>query len=164
MAQLGQKAPDFTAPGSDGDTIKQYSLTNALNDGPTVLLFYPFDFSPVCADQLCSFRDAEWLTVKPGFDVWGIAPDSAYSHQQFIQKYDLNFPLLTDRLGEIAESYGVLLDVFEHHKAIPKRSIITVDSDQTIRYTWEAESQYKSPQIEDVEAALGWYDKDAKNQ
>lgn len=159
MIEVGQEAPNFTLPGSNGESIDQYSLADSIDDGPVILLFYPFDFSPVCADQLCTFRDAEWLTVTEDVDVWGISPDSAYSHQQFSQEYRLQFPLLSDRLGEVAESYGLLLDEFEHHKAIPQRSIIAVDSDQTIRYRWATEDQYESPTIDDVEAAIDWYRK-----
>lgn len=157
MQDVGKDAPDFTLPGSNGESISQYSLTDSTEDGPVILLFYPFDFSPVCADQLCSFRDAEWLTVGGDVDVWGISPDSAYSHQRFIQEYDLQFPLLTDRLGRVASSYGLLLDEFEHHEAIPQRSIIAVDTDQTVPYSWIAEDQYQSPTIEEVEAAIDWY-------
>jgi peroxiredoxin len=152
-------APDFTTPGanSDGDSTTQFALSDGVTDGPVILLFYPFDFSPVCADQLCTFRDMEWLTFTEGVDVWGISPDSTHCHKRFISEYNLPFPLLTDRLGEVADQYDLLLEEFENHKHIPKRAIVAIDSNQTIRYTWTPENQYTSPDIEDVEAALSWY-------
>lgn len=152
-----EAAPGFTIPGTEGESIDTYSLTDSLTDGPTILVFYPFDFSPVCGDQLCTFRDAEFLTFTEGVDVWGISPDCAYSHQRFIEEYDLQFPLLTDRLGEVAAQYDILLDEFEHHKNIPKRAVISVDSSRTIRYRWIADTQYESPDIEDVESSIAWY-------
>lgn len=157
MIRIGQEAPAFTLPGSDGDSIKQYSLTEGTKDGPVILLFYPFDFSPVCTEALCNFRDAEWLTVGNGIDVWGISPDSAYSHQRFIQEYDFMFPLLSDRLGEVAERYGLLLEQFEHHPYIPIRSIIAIDSAQAVRYIWTTDDQYESPSLEIIESAIGWH-------
>lgn len=156
MIRIGQEAPAFTLPGSDGDSVTQYSLTEATEDGPVILLFYPFDFSPVCTEVLCNFRDAEWLTIGNCVDVWGISPDSAYSHQRFIQEYNFMFPLLSDRLGEVAASYGLLLEEFEHHPRIPTRSIIAIDSDQTVQYIWTTDNQYESPGLEDIENAIGW--------
>jgi peroxiredoxin len=162
MLSTHESAPDFTVPGSDPteESIRQFSLTDALADGPVILMFYPFDFSPICVGQLCTFRDMEWLTFTETLDVWGISPDSAYSHQRFIDHYNLNFPLLTDRLGEVADRYDVLLDEFERHPNVPKRSIIAIDSDRTIRHIWEAETQYDSPSLEEIEAAIDWYRQD----
>lgn len=154
---VGNTAPCFTIPGTDGESIEQYSLAESVANGPTVLLFYPFDFSPVCVEQLCTFRDAEWLTFTEDVDVWGISPDSAHSHRAFSNKYDLQFPLLSDRLGEVADQFGLLIDEFEHHKAIPQRAIITIDSAQTIKYRWVADGQYQSPAPEEIEGAIAWY-------
>lgn len=157
MLETGMPAPGFTVPGTDGDTIEEYSLAEFTEEGGVVLTFYPFDFSPVCADQLCTFRDAEWLTVEEGIDVLGISPDSAYCHKQFIEAYDLEFPLLTDRLGSVAEDYGLLLEEFECHEAIPKRAVVAVDSDRTVRYVWTPETQYQAPSIDDLEESIAWH-------
>lgn len=159
MIQEHESAPAFTIPGADakGDSITQFSLSDALTDGPVILLFYPFDFSPICIEQLCTFRDMEWLTFTENVDVWGISPDSAHSHKRFITEYNLHFPLLTDRLGEVADRYDVLLEEFEHHKHIPKRSIVAIDNDRTVRHTWQAESQYDSPSPDEIIATIDWY-------
>jgi peroxiredoxin Q/BCP len=44
---------------------------------------------------------------KDGVEVVGVSFDSAESHQKFIAKYNLNFPLLADADGQIADAYGV---------------------------------------------------------
>lgn len=162
MIQTTNNAPDFTIPGviPGEEPIQQFTLSEAVTDGPVILVFYPFDFSPVCTEQLCTFRDMEWLTFTEDIEVWGISIDSAHSHHEFISKYDLGFPLLTDRLGDVADQYDVLLDEFEHHERVPSRSIVSVDSDRTVRHVWKAENQYTSPKIEEVEATLSWYDDD----
>lgn len=159
MIQEHEQAPDFVVPGTDaaGESIRQFSLTDAVADGPVVLLFYPFDFSPVCVEQLCTFRDMEWLTFTDGVDVWGVSPDSAHSHKAFTSEYDLQFPLLTDRLGKVADRYDVLLEEFEQHEHIPKRSIVAIDRDRTVRHTWQADTQYDSPTTDEIEETIAWF-------
>lgn len=157
MIGEGEEAPSFTLPGTEGESIHEYSLADLTDDGPALLLFYPFDFSPVCADQLCTFRDAEWLIFTEALDVVGISIDSVHAHKQFITEYDLQFPLLTDRLGNAAEAYGLLLDEFEEHPRVPKRAVVAVDDSQNVRYTWAADSQYASPGIDAIEESIGWY-------
>lgn len=159
MISQHEQAPDFTVPGTDadGESIRQFSLSDAVTDGPVILLFYPFDFSPVCVEQLCTFRDIEWLTFTETVDVWGISPDSAYTHRAFNDEYDLQFPLLTDRLGNVADRYGVLMEEFENHENVPKRSIVAIDDDRTVRYAWEAENQYEAPGMEEIRATIDWY-------
>lgn len=153
----GDKVPHFDLPGTDGKTTQMYSLEDLTDGIGAILIFYPFDFSPVCTDQLCTFRDAEWFTFTDGLDVVGISVDSVYSHKQFINEYELQFPLLTDRLSDVAETLGLVEEEFEAHPRIPKRSIIAVDDSQTIQYTWVAESQYSSPDLDVVEEAAAWF-------
>ncbi|PGF13827.1 hypothetical protein CP556_22225 [Natrinema sp. CBA1119] len=77
MLELGETAPSFTLPGTDGETIDEYSLKEYTNEGAAVLAFYPFDFSPICTEELCDFRDVEWLTFTEGVNLFGISTDSA---------------------------------------------------------------------------------------
>lgn len=155
--EVGEKAPDFELPGFKEDGIEEFRLSDYLEEGPVILAFYPFDFSPVCADELCTFRDVEWLSFSADVDVWGISPDSAYSHREFSRSNDFEFPLLSDRLGNISGRFGLLLNEFEHHEAVPQRSIIAVDSNRTVRYRWIAEGQYQVPEVEILEDAIDWH-------
>lgn len=135
----GDAAPDFRLPGSAGTSIENYRLREFTETGVGILLFYPFDFSSICTAELCSFRDAEWLLVTEGVDVLGISTDSAYSHREFVDKYDLPFPLLSDSGGEAAAQYGVLQNELEGHTQVCKRAIMIVDSSDTVRYRWIAD-------------------------
>jgi peroxiredoxin len=159
MISEGETAPEFAVPGMhpDSKSIEEFRLSDGLSDGPVLLVFYPFDFSPVCADQLCTFRDMEWVTFTENADVWGISVDSAHCHEEFMAEYDLGFPLLSDRLGDVAAEYDLLMEEFEQHKNVPKRSIVSIDQSRTVRFTWEAESQYHAPSIETVENAIAWF-------
>ncbi|OGH92054.1 MAG: hypothetical protein A2563_00480 [Candidatus Magasanikbacteria bacterium RIFOXYD1_FULL_40_23] len=94
-------APDFTLP-------DQNYVNHKLSDyrGQWVLLyFYPADDTPGCTTEACNFKDNlptfEDLKVK----VFGISTDSVESHQEFVNKYSLNFTLLSDSEKEVVEKY-----------------------------------------------------------
>lgn len=160
MLGTGDRAPAFELPGTDGDAIEQYRLTDYTDSGAVILLFYPFAFSPVCTEQLCGFRDAEWLTVADDVDVFAISVDSAYSQKRFSNEYDFHFPLLCDRLAAVAADYGVRADEIDDHPHVTQRAVFAVDDTRTIRYTWSTDDAYESPSIEDVQAAIDWLPRD----
>jgi peroxiredoxin Q/BCP len=100
----GQPAPDFDAVDHEGKTVRLSALLTA---GPVVLYFYPKDFTRVCTQQACMFRDARTeLADIAGAQVVGVNAAGS-SHGSFAQKHSLNFPLLVDEGGRIAKAYGV---------------------------------------------------------
>ena len=97
------KAPNFTLPNQDGipRTLKDYA------GKWLVLYFYPKDDTPGCTKEACSFRDErEVIAELTGAEVVGISRDTIGSHKRFIDKYDLNFELLSDRDHAVAEAFG----------------------------------------------------------
>jgi len=105
MSQLkaGDKAPEFTAKDQDG---KQISLADF--KGKTVILyFYPQDSTPTCTVEACDFRDNYQSLLSKGFQVLGVSADDEKSHQKFIKKHSLPFPLIADTDRKIIEAYGV---------------------------------------------------------
>lgn len=103
MLEVGKKAPQFTLPDSDGINV-------ALKDyfGQKVLLyFYPKDNTSGCTQEACDFRDslAEFNKIKTV--VLGVSKDSQSSHIKFRDKYDLNFPLLSDVDTKVIQKYEV---------------------------------------------------------
>ncbi|MUL38783.1 peroxiredoxin [Gloeocapsopsis dulcis] len=100
---VGTNAPTFTAKDTNGNTI---SLSDFA--GKTIVLyFYPKDDTPGCTKQACSFRDAQPDYQNKDIVVLGVSKDDEASHQQFTQKYNLNFPLLADTDGSIINAYDV---------------------------------------------------------
>jgi peroxiredoxin Q/BCP len=98
----GDQAPDFQLSDQDG---KQHKLADYA--GQTVVLyFYPRDDTPGCTKQACSLRDDMEEITAEGAVVLGVSTDSADSHQKFIAKHELNFPLLVDAEAEVATRYG----------------------------------------------------------
>ena len=89
----GDQAPDFELPSSSGKPIK----LSGLRGSKVVLYFYPKDDTPGCTAEACSFRDNLPRFGKADAVVLGISSDSLDSHRKFIEKYSLNFTLLSDK-------------------------------------------------------------------
>jgi thioredoxin-dependent peroxiredoxin len=104
VPKVGDKAPLVTGKNQDGKTWK---LANAIGKKLVILYFYPKDDTPGCTREACGLRDRMDELKKDNVEVVGVSFDSAESHQKFIEKHKLNFPLLTDADGKISEAYGV---------------------------------------------------------
>jgi len=98
----GDKAPDFAAEINGGNEV---SLSNY--SGKTlVLYFYPKDNTSGCTKEACEFRDNMDLLANDNVEVLGVSPDSVSSHEKFIEKFNLNFNLVSDPDNSISTSYS----------------------------------------------------------
>ncbi len=104
LPQTGELAPPFTLPSTEGHPI---SLEDYRGKQAVVLYFYPRDDTPGCTVEACAFRDLSAVFGERGAAIVGVSADSIKSHLRFRQKFDLNFPLLSDRDHVVAEQYGV---------------------------------------------------------
>jgi peroxiredoxin Q/BCP len=104
LPEVGQPAPDFTLPSTEGTDV---SLSSFRGKQAVVLYFYPRDDTPGCTAEACSFRDLRSLFNQNGAEILGVSPDNVKSHKKFQDKYHLTFPLLADANHAVAEQYGV---------------------------------------------------------
>jgi|HubBroStandDraft_5_1064220.scaffolds.fasta_scaffold316994_1 peroxiredoxin Q/BCP len=100
----GSKAPAFELPDETGQKLALKDLIGKKN---LILYFYPKDMTPGCTTEACSFRDNIEGIRRLGAQVIGISGDTSASHQKFIDKHALNFPLLADVGNEVGKRYGV---------------------------------------------------------
>ena|SRR5579871_6063706 len=100
----GSRAPAFELPDESG---KKVALKDLVGKKNLILYFYPKDMTPGCTTEACSFRDNIEGIRRLGAQVIGISGDSSASHQKFIDKHALNFPLLADVGNEVGKRYGV---------------------------------------------------------
>jgi peroxiredoxin Q/BCP len=101
---VGETAP--LVQGSDQDG-KAWKLADEVGKQIVLLYFYPKDDTPGCTKEACGLRDRMGDLKKDHVEVIGVSFDSSESHQKFISKFSLNFPLLADTDGKIADAYGV---------------------------------------------------------
>lgn len=106
MLQPGDKAPDFSGKDQNGNLIKLSDFSGK----KIALYFYPKDDTPGCTTQACNLRDNYSILLDNGIQVIGVSVDSERSHQKFIAKFDLPFPLIADTDKSIVESFGVWVE------------------------------------------------------
>ena len=99
----GDPAPTFTARINGGGTV---SLEDFRGQN-VILYFYPRDNTPGCTKEACAFRDQFDQIKRKGAVVLGVSTDSVQSHDKFVEKFNLPFPLLADEDKTIAQAYGV---------------------------------------------------------
>ncbi len=104
MPERGQRLPEVEFITESG---KRFGAGD-LGGKKTVLYFYPEDDTSGCTKEACAFRDRMGDYEEADIQVYGVSLDPPESHRRFREKYNLNFPLLTDEGGRAAEALGVL--------------------------------------------------------
>lgn len=99
---VGSDLPVFSLPTNGGGTLS----SDAVSTGLTILYFYPRDATPGCTTEAKDFRDMMGTLVEMGVSVVGVSKDSVESHDKFVAKYSLPFPLVSDD-GTLSEAFGV---------------------------------------------------------
>jgi peroxiredoxin len=130
MLMPGQRAPDFTLPSSPGRSLSLAELRGT----PTVLVFYPADWSPVCSDQMALYE-----ATRPVFDqyqatVLGLSVDGVWCHLAFAQSRNIGYPLLSDfePKGAVARQYGV----YDTAEGTSERALFVVDRAGVVAWSY----------------------------
>ena len=100
---VGDKAPEILGINEKGEEIR---LSN-YKGKKLVLYFYPKDSTSGCTAQACNLRDNYDALRQDGYEVVGVSVDSEKSHQKFIEKNSLPFPLIADTDKKLVEQFGV---------------------------------------------------------
>ena len=101
--EIGDKAPEILGHDENG---KQIQLSD-FSGRKLVLYFYPKDSTPGCTAEACNLRDGYSQLRKQGYEVIGVSVDDEKSHQKFISKNELPFPLISDTDKTLVEQFGV---------------------------------------------------------
>jgi peroxiredoxin Q/BCP len=134
-AKVGDTAPEFTLPGTDGtdEGRRSYGLQE-FRGQPVVVVFYPGDNTPVCTRQLNAYSSDIESFREAGAQVLAISPQSVESHEQFSCKQGgFAFPMLADEDKAVGSAYGILGPV-----GFYRRSAFVVDGDGVISYAHRA--------------------------
>jgi peroxiredoxin len=126
----GTSAPNFTLR----STPDQSMSLSQFRGHPTILAFYPADFSPVCGDQMALYNEILPEFQRFNAELVGVSVDGVWSHLAFSKDRNLHFPLLSDfePKGEVAKKYGV----YRNQDGMTERALFVIDSDGIIRWSY----------------------------
>jgi peroxiredoxin (alkyl hydroperoxide reductase subunit C) len=135
----GTPAPGFTLTREDGSDFSRDDLIGKI----TVLVFYPFAFSPVCTDQIGLYEDvlSDYL-AKRGVTMYGVSCDAHYSQTAFREKLGVSIPQLSDfePKGAVCKAFGVY-----HPGGFPQRALVIVAPDGFVGWSYQAPSPRDLP-------------------
>lgn len=131
--KVGDTAPEFKAKDQTGKT---WDLKKLEGQKVVLLYFYPKDNTPGCTKEACGLRDRMGDLQKDNVQVLGVSFDNAESHEQFISKFNLNFPLLVDTDGKIADTYGARIP----NKKMDKRISFLIGKDGKVAHVTDSPS------------------------
>ena len=99
---VGERIPAFELLDQNGELFKSDDFLGT----PLVIFFYPKDHTPGCTAEACSFRDYESEFIEVGAKVIGVNSGSVKEHLGFSEKYELNYPILSDPGHKVRKSFG----------------------------------------------------------
>jgi mycoredoxin-dependent peroxiredoxin len=136
----GAPAPSFQLATEDKDAFSKAQL----HGHTTILVFYPFAFSPVCTDQLALYEEVREDLIARGVDIYGVSCDSTYAQRAFREKLGVTIPQLSDfePKGATCRAFGVL-----HPGGFPQRALVIMGPDATVRWSYQAPSPGDLPGV-----------------
>jgi len=141
VLEPGSPAPTFRLQREDGQRFTERDLRGAT----TILVFYPFAFSPVCTDQLQVYEQALDDLTAAGNEIYGVSCDSSYAQKAFREKLGVSIPQLSDfePKGAACTAFGVL-----HEGGFPQRALVITGPDGVVRWSYQAPTPAELPSVE----------------
>ncbi len=139
MIEAGEPAPDFTLRDQDGADV---SLAD-FRGKKVLIVFYPFDFSSVCTDQLSSYQEIAPQLGEKNVEMVGISIDHPFAHKAFQEKLGIDTTLLADfePKGEVARAYGSYVEKV----GMANRTLVLIDENGVVAWTYESPSLAEMP-------------------
>ncbi|NNL58249.1 MAG: redoxin domain-containing protein [Nitrosopumilus sp.] len=149
---VGDIAPDFELP----DTELKMRTMEEFKGKKIVLSFFVAASSPVCENELCTFRDSWDEISNLNSQVIAISNDGPFANKAFAEKHNLKFPLLGDYNSKTIRDYDVLMKDLLHIKDYnaAKRSVFVIMEDGKIGYKWVSEDPLKEPNYQEIKEFL----------
>jgi peroxiredoxin (alkyl hydroperoxide reductase subunit C) len=134
----GTPAPEFKLRRGDGSDFTREDLLGTT----TVLVFYPFAFSPVCTDQFNLYEEVLGDLKARGATLYGVSCDATWSQKAFREKLGVTIEQLSDfePKGEACRAFGVY-----HPGGFPQRALVIIGPDGVVKWGYEAEVPTELP-------------------
>jgi peroxiredoxin (alkyl hydroperoxide reductase subunit C) len=138
IVQPGAPAPEFTLQRADGSSFTRENLAGTTS----VLVFYPFAFSPVCTDQLNLYEELLDEFSARDATLYGVSCDSTYAQTAFREKLGVSIEQLSDfePKGAACSAFGVY-----HPGGFPQRALVIIGPDATVTWSYQAPSPGELP-------------------
>jgi peroxiredoxin len=138
VIEAGTPAPQFTLQREDGSKFTREDLDGQI----TVLVFYPFAFSPVCTDQLSLYEQVLDELAARGATLYGVSCDSTWSQTAFREGLGVSIEQLSDfePKGAACRAFGVY-----HPSGFPQRAIVIIDPDGVVKWSYQTPSPSDLP-------------------
>ena len=136
----GRPAPDFSLATYEGDRFTRADLEGRT----TILVFYPFAFSPVCNDQLALYQEVLDELEARGATLYGVSCDAVWSQHAFKESLGVDIEQLSDfePKGKVCRAFGVL-----HERGMPERALVVIGPDGVVKWS------YQAPQLAELPGA-----------
>lgn len=137
----GAPVPDFVLKREDGS-----DFTNAdLQGKTTVLVFYPFAFSPVCTDQLSIYEETLPELAEQGAVMYAVSTDATPSQTAFREKLGVSIEQLSDfePKGATAKKLGAYFEP----AGMTNRALVIVGPDGVVQWSHLADSPGDLPGV-----------------
>ncbi len=145
--EIGDVAPDFTLPSTNGG---EFNLYSELEDGPVLVNFYVGDFGINCYNYLVKFIERYSEITGVGVRIVGINPDSADSHKKWKERLGASFDFLFDEGKNVSTEYGAIVGPGHMVSGFTNREFYLVGKDKRIRYIWRADIPKTLPDFDEV--------------
>ena len=149
---VGDVAPNFELP----DTELKMRTLDEFKGKKVVLSFFVAASSPVCENELCTFRDSWEELSNLNAQVIAVSNDGPFANKAFAEKHNFNFPLLGDYNSKTIRDYDILMKDLLHIKDYnaAKRSVFVINEDGKIGYKWVSEDPLKEPNYDEIKEFL----------
>jgi len=133
---IGDQIPDITLTNQTGESV---NLKSFIGKKAVVLYFYPKDDTPGCTKEACAFRDSYTVFQDAGAEVIGVSNDDTSTHQQFANKYQLPFILLSDTNNKARKALGVPATL----GILPGRVTYVIDKSGVVRHIFNSQLNFQ---------------------
>jgi peroxiredoxin len=149
---IGDMAPNFELP----DTELKMRTLDEFKGKKIVMSFFVAASSPVCENELCTFRDSWEELSNLNAQVIAISNDGPFANKAFAEKHNFKFPLLGDYNSKTIRDYDVLMKDLLHIKDYnaAKRSVFVIMEDGKIGYKWVSDDPLKEPNYDEIKESL----------
>jgi peroxiredoxin len=139
IISAGTPVPEFTLSDGEGEPVTRESFAGKT----TILVFYPFAFSPVCTDQLQIYEEVLPQLKEEGVDLFGVSTDAGYSQRAFAESLGVTIPQLSDfePKGAASKAFGAYFEP----AGMTNRALVLINPDLTVGWSHLAENPGELP-------------------